>query len=146
MLAAQPVFPIIPVKIEKLRLEHVKLVEENDGLHLEKQKLAEEASYAKSEKLRLEHVKLVEENDGLHLEKQKLAEEASYAKIEKLRLEHVKLVEENDGLHLEKQKLAEEASYAKESMDDHVQVRSFGTVLATGEASKSFQHLLPFKD
>ncbi|KAK9160032.1 hypothetical protein Syun_006373 [Stephania yunnanensis] len=34
----------------------------------------------------------------------------------------------------------------KESMDDHVQVRSFGAVLATGEASKSFQHLLPFKD
>ncbi|KAK9162674.1 hypothetical protein Syun_003576 [Stephania yunnanensis] len=28
-------------------LEHIKLVEENDGLHLEKQKLAEEASYAK---------------------------------------------------------------------------------------------------
>ncbi|KAK9169090.1 hypothetical protein Syun_001230 [Stephania yunnanensis] len=28
-------------------LEHIKLVEENNGLHLEKQKLAEEASYAK---------------------------------------------------------------------------------------------------
>ncbi|KAK9092024.1 hypothetical protein Syun_026935 [Stephania yunnanensis] len=35
------------IEIEKLRLEHIKLVEENDGLHLEKQKLAEEASYAK---------------------------------------------------------------------------------------------------
>ncbi|KAK9160653.1 hypothetical protein Syun_006994 [Stephania yunnanensis] len=30
-----------------VRLEHIKLVEENDGLDLEKQKLAEEASYAK---------------------------------------------------------------------------------------------------
>ncbi|KAK9092021.1 hypothetical protein Syun_026932 [Stephania yunnanensis] len=38
----------IQSQIEKLRnLEHIKLVEENDGLHLEKQKLAEEASYAK---------------------------------------------------------------------------------------------------
>ncbi|KAK9135042.1 hypothetical protein Syun_014372 [Stephania yunnanensis] len=35
------------IEIEKLRLEHIKLVEENDGLHLEKQKLAEEVSYAK---------------------------------------------------------------------------------------------------
>ncbi|KAK9128920.1 hypothetical protein Syun_017717 [Stephania yunnanensis] len=34
-------------QIEKLRLEHIKLVEENDGLRLEKKKLAEEASYAK---------------------------------------------------------------------------------------------------
>ncbi|KAK9132507.1 hypothetical protein Scep_012035 [Stephania cephalantha] len=39
------------IEIEKLRLEHIKLVEENDGLHLEKQKLAEEASYAKVLKL-----------------------------------------------------------------------------------------------
>ncbi|KAK9136268.1 hypothetical protein Syun_015598 [Stephania yunnanensis] len=35
------------IEIEKLRLEHIKLLEKNDGLHLEKQKLAEEASYAK---------------------------------------------------------------------------------------------------
>ncbi|KAK9168942.1 hypothetical protein Syun_001082 [Stephania yunnanensis] len=67
-------------KIEKLRLEHIKLVEANDVLRLEKKKLAEESSYAKIEKLRLEHIKLEEENDGLRLEKKKLAEEASYAK------------------------------------------------------------------
>ncbi|KAK9114975.1 hypothetical protein Syun_021772 [Stephania yunnanensis] len=35
------------IVIEKLRLEHIKLVEENDRLHLEKQKLAEKTSYAK---------------------------------------------------------------------------------------------------
>ncbi|KAK9114956.1 hypothetical protein Syun_021753 [Stephania yunnanensis] len=71
----------LSAKIEKLRLEHIKLVEENDGLRLEKKKLAEEASYAKIEKLRLEHIKLVEENNGLRLEKKKLAKEASYAKV-----------------------------------------------------------------
>ncbi|KAK9168539.1 hypothetical protein Syun_000679 [Stephania yunnanensis] len=40
-------FELKEIEIDKLRLEHIKLVEENDGLHLEKQKLAEEASYAK---------------------------------------------------------------------------------------------------
>ncbi|KAK9120532.1 hypothetical protein Syun_018149 [Stephania yunnanensis] len=41
------------IEIEKLRLEHIKLVQENDGLHLEKQKLAEEASYAKMDRKRV---------------------------------------------------------------------------------------------
>ncbi|KAK9161390.1 hypothetical protein Syun_007731 [Stephania yunnanensis] len=45
------------IEIEKLRLEHIKLVEENDGLHLEKQKLAEEASYAKVHAAALEGIK-----------------------------------------------------------------------------------------
>ncbi|KAK9121234.1 hypothetical protein Syun_018851 [Stephania yunnanensis] len=55
-LTVKPFFPKLidyitsgPVvcMIEKLRLEHIKLVEESNELHLEKKKLAEKASYAK---------------------------------------------------------------------------------------------------
>ncbi|KAK9108946.1 hypothetical protein Sjap_017006 [Stephania japonica] len=65
------------IDIEKLRLEHIKLLEENNGLHLEKQKLAEEASYAKelASDAAVELKNLASEITKLSLDNDRLAKE-----------------------------------------------------------------------
>ncbi|XP_042002827.1 kinesin-like protein KIN-7D, mitochondrial isoform X3 [Salvia splendens] len=70
------------METEKLKLQHVKILEENSGLHVQNQKLAEEASYAKelASAAAVELKNLAGEVTKLSLQKSKLEKEMQVAR------------------------------------------------------------------
>ncbi|WZZ46107.1 hypothetical protein YC2023_042366 [Brassica napus] len=73
----------LEIENEKLKLEHVQIVEENSGLRVQNQKLAEEASYAKelASAAAVELKNLASEVTKLSLQNTKLGKELAAARV-----------------------------------------------------------------